>query len=123
STARAQSTGEIVGRVIGDDGRPVGSATIQIVGTSRASSTAADGTFRLDRIPQGVVRLRATHVGMEPVEREVTVAGGASSRIEIILAEGSVALGDITVSARRSANERSVSIGKVAIAARDLPQS
>jgi hypothetical protein len=50
SLARAQATGRIVGRTTSEDGRPLASVSIVVLGTSRQDATALTSTAPVDVI-------------------------------------------------------------------------
>ena len=65
--AAQEPTGRIVGRVIeAHTGRPLASAAVQLVGTTRGVSTTDDGRFTLAGIPAGTVTLHVRLLGYQP---------------------------------------------------------
>jgi plastocyanin len=57
--------------------------TLLVLDTPHFAKTAADGTFRIDAVPPARYRLTAWVDDARVVEREVDVAGGADTTVEI----------------------------------------
>lgn len=75
--ANAQTdTASIAGIVTADRGEPVMGAVVELVGSSRATSTGADGSFRLTGLGAGTVFLTVRSLGFEPLEVEVDLLRG-----------------------------------------------
>ncbi|MEQ9437718.1 MAG: TonB-dependent receptor [Cyclobacteriaceae bacterium] len=85
---------------------PVADANIRLKGTDMGSSTAADGGFLLQQIPEGTYQLIVSHVGFSPWQQKVTVRSGQTQNLRISLTESAEALTDVVVTATRT--ERSV---------------
>ncbi|TDE10097.1 carboxypeptidase regulatory-like domain-containing protein [Jiangella asiatica] len=79
------SFGAVDGTVTDESGAPLAGATVEVTGTARTATTAADGTYRLLLEP-GEHTLRYSRVGSAPVERAVAVAAGGSATVDVALA-------------------------------------
>ena len=55
---------------------PLGGVHVQLRGTRFEATSNESGQFNLGRVPPGVYRLAAMHIGFEPVDRAVTIAAG-----------------------------------------------
>ncbi len=81
SVTAIRSFEEISGRVTTDRGEPVVGATVQVKGTSMATSTDAEGRFRLNT-PNANVTLVVSFVGYET--QEVALAGRSAVNISLV---------------------------------------
>ena len=70
-------------------GAPIAGATIEIVGgggEGRTGTTGADGTFAIDMLPKGKLRVRVTHPDYPPDELDATASStGVRSRLRLAL--------------------------------------
>jgi protocatechuate 3,4-dioxygenase beta subunit len=85
--------GEVSGRVTDDAGNPVPGATVVLYGLqedAHSGDSAADGSFRILGVDDGSYRVRAGKPGYTPYrsDREVIVAGGPVTGIEVRLSAG-----------------------------------
>jgi TonB-linked SusC/RagA family outer membrane protein len=78
---------EISGRVTNERGEPVIGATVQLKGTSVATSTDADGRFRLNA-PNATATLIVSYVGYET--QEVALGGRSAVTIALISRQGNM---------------------------------
>ncbi|MEO6445584.1 MAG: SusC/RagA family TonB-linked outer membrane protein [Gemmatimonadaceae bacterium] len=95
----AQGTGgTITGKVVDStSGLPLGSVTVQVVGTSRGAMSRGDGEFTIVNVPAGAQRLRATRIGYAPDEAAVTVVEGQSVTAQLSLTAVAASLSQVTV--------------------------
>lgn len=90
----AQIEGTIRGKVTASEsGDPLPGANVSIVGTLRGASTDINGDFQI-RITSGVYTLRASFIGYNSTQKEVTVRGGETVSINFQLSESTVMFGD-----------------------------
>lgn len=95
ATARSDSTGAAAAR-------PLAGARVSVVGSSRAASTDAAGRYQLGALATGDYELVVVRAGYEPGRRTVHVSAGGTARADFVLAEGSVLLSPVVVSAART---------------------
>lgn len=79
-------------------GAPVAAAEIEVVGgvsDGRRASSARDGAFSIDRLPQGPLRLRVAHPSYPPDEFDAVAAGGHPARLRLRLALGGAVEGAV----------------------------
>jgi hypothetical protein len=93
------ATGAIEGRVFNAaTGAALARARIVVEGAARETTTETDGTFRLDGLPGGPVRLGVNYLGFQRQTVEVAVPAGGIVRREIELkllgADGPLQLAD-----------------------------
>ena len=102
SAAAQAQTGRIAGRLTdASDGTPLVGASVRLEGTTLGAASGADGRFDIAAVPAGTYTLTARLVGYEAATRRVTVASGATVRVDMALAPG-VGLGEAVVEGRTS---------------------
>ena len=116
-------TGSIKGNVKTSDGKPAAQVSIQLKEIKKGTTTAADGSYLLKDIKEGNYTIIVSFVGLQTMEKQVSVFAGQTSDMGFTLAENANQLTEVVITANRSLNERAVSIGKLAIKPMDLPQS
>jgi hypothetical protein len=107
--AWAQGGGSVTGRVLGPAGQPVSGARVSAIragerAVRRSAVTGENGEFRLGGLGAGAYRVRAVRIGYTPGESAATVTAGAEARVEVRLAEETVALE--AIEARAGATEQ-----------------
>ncbi len=96
TSALAQGTGTVAGRVLDADSRaPVATAVVRVTGTVLFAFADDEGRFVLRGVPAGMRRLSAERIGYAPNEVEVQVESGGTVRIEIELEPRAVAMGEL----------------------------
>ncbi|MEA5257688.1 TonB-dependent receptor [Arcicella aquatica] len=116
-------TGSIKGKVTDKSGEPIQFVNISIKETKLGAISNEDGEFLIKNINAGQVTLVMQFVGLKTLESKVNVKAGAVSETNFSLEEGSNELSEVTVMGVQSANEKVVTIGKIAIKPMDLPQA
>ena len=101
--ARAQSWGEVVGRVSGSDGEAVAGANVLVERTNYGTAADVDGRFAL-RLPTGRYRLRISAVGYRAVSDSVVVRRDRPALLNVRLAEDTRELTQVEVEVERSAD-------------------
>src|SRR5687767_3054584 len=103
SFAQAESgLGTIKGTILTSDNKPVGSATVWLKSTRKASLTNNNGAFSIETIRSGNYTLEVSSIGYQPFEKEVTVIAGSSTDLSIQLSETQTQLTEVIVSAGRT---------------------
>lgn len=100
SPARAQAASMavgpvLVGRVISEDGHPVGQALVTVPGTSSAAVTDVAGRFRLDGMPVGEHTATVRRTGFEPARLVLHVAETGDSVVTVALVPAVSSLGEM----------------------------
>ena len=101
TTAGAQETARIVGRVV-DAATGVGlvGVGVQVVGATVGAQSGVDGRFAITNVPAGAVSLRAQRIGFQPkVVTGLQLGAGQSMEQDISLAAAQVQLEAVTVTA------------------------
>ncbi len=105
--ARPDSIGEVRGRVIDAESRaPVAAAAVVVRGTRIGTLTGADGRYVLSGVPAGRPTLVVSRVGYTPATREVTVAAGERTTLDVALTAGGTQLTTVRVAAEATEREQ-----------------
>jgi TonB-dependent receptor len=79
------STGVIQGRVLGDQGRPLPGAAIQVEAHRLQALADAEGRFTLRNVPAGTIEMAVSSVGFGTETFQVTVQAGQVTRQDFVL--------------------------------------
>lgn len=110
TTARAQGTGTINGRVVdAENGQPISAAQITISGTQLGRSTGDDGRFTLPNLTAGAKTIVVRRIGYQQQSRTVTLGANATVTVDFSLAKSSVSLAGVVVTA--TGEERKKEVG------------
>src|SRR5205809_2748991 len=100
SLAAQQTTGKIEGSVTDQQGGPVASAQVTIVGTSFGALTNDKGYYFINNVPVGTYTVRARFIGYTAAEVPgVRVQGGFTLTVNVKLTPSAIAIGPVTVEA------------------------
>jgi hypothetical protein len=106
TSAVAQQTGRVVGRVQSGDGAPVAEVQVYLRGTEIGVLTRSDGRFTLANVPAGTHTIRAERIGYSTVEREVTISAGGEVEANFTLESQALGLDEIVVTGTAGAARR-----------------
>ncbi|NRF41005.1 TonB-dependent receptor [Pedobacter foliorum] len=121
--ASAPARGTINGKIKTNDGKPAAYVSVQIVENNKKTASDEDGNFSFNNLKTGEYTLKTSYVGLQVQTQKVSVTEGQSTTVEFTLSENSAQLDEVSINGYRTPNEKPVSVGKIAIAPRDLPQS
>src|SRR3954471_6060159 len=65
-------TGRVTGHVRDQDGAPIASAQVLVVGTALASLTDSKGAYAIAAVAEGVIQLRAASIGYQSSQVSIT---------------------------------------------------
>ncbi len=91
--------GNIQGTITDENGIYVPGANVYIESLSKGAITDFDGRFTLVSIPQGSYTLKITYMGYADIDQEVSVTGGRTTAVNIVLNPSNVELDEVQVSA------------------------
>lgn len=92
-TVNLQPGLELVGVVEDPNGAPLPGATVEAVAEARSVTTSLAGSFQLNSVPRGRLRLRVQHRDWVAVEQDVTCLGqGTSVRVRMSNQGGAIRL-------------------------------
>jgi TonB-linked SusC/RagA family outer membrane protein len=103
----ATEVGIVRGRVLeAGSQRPVADAQVSVVGTTIGTITNASGEFVLPRVPAGTRSLLVRRIGFGASTREINVAAGGETRLDVTLAQAAAQLDQIVVTGTATATTR-----------------
>lgn len=116
--------GTIRGTISSADGQPASFVTVGLKDTKRGAVTSEDGQFILKNIKPGSYELIISHTGTKTLRKAVTVSADETTDVAFALEATAAQLNEIVVQGKRSQtiNKSPVNIGKIPVAAIDLPQ-
>ncbi|MEW6319455.1 MAG: TonB-dependent receptor [Acidobacteriota bacterium] len=87
STARAQSTGQVAGRVVDQTGAALPGVAIELIADNRGLTATTDdaGRYRFDAVPAGEAELTFRLLNFSVHRRTVSIASGASVTADAVL--------------------------------------
>ncbi|MFI5229560.1 MAG: TonB-dependent receptor domain-containing protein [Gemmatimonadales bacterium] len=104
----AAQTGDIRGTITNAQTRaPVAGARVAVATPERVAITGEHGDYLLRALPAGRYTVFTTAVGRKPDTSSVTVSAGSAASHDVALAEGSLLLSSVVVSATRTAVDAS----------------
>lgn len=117
------SAGSISGQITTTDNKPAGYVSIILKGTNKFAVTDENGNFIIKNVKEGFYTLEISMVGLKPIEEPVEVKKDQQTTVNITLEEDAKQLQSVIITARKTLNNKPVSIGKISIDPMDLPQS
>lgn len=101
--ALAQDTGAISGHVKNPAGEPIARAQVVVIGTTFGATTDDSGYYAINRVPAGTYAVRGQFIGYQPTEvLGVTVRGGATETLDMVLKPAALTVSGINVVAAAS---------------------
>lgn len=111
------------GKITTTDEKPAAEVSIVVKETGKTLITGPDGSFVIRNLSAMTYHLVISHTGLATLVKEVTVTDNQVTEIQVSLKETARQLDEVIVESRRTANNKAVSIGKLPVAAMDLPQA
>ena len=103
SSAAAQETGKVEGRVTSDAGQPLAGAQVVVLGSRLGNITNQDGYYFINNIPAGLQDVQAQYIGYQAVTvRQQRVLAGQTTTLNFRLAQGAIAIEAISVVGERA---------------------
>ena len=101
--AKAQATGDIVGRVTASDGgAPLPDVAVLLDATPAPQRSDGDGRFKITSVPAGAHTLEFRRAGYAVTTRSVDVADGVTASLDITLDRVATAIRSVTVIGTRT---------------------
>jgi iron complex outermembrane recepter protein len=115
--------GAIKGKITNKDGEGLQFVNITLKDSKYGTISNEDGEYLIKNIKSGSYILVVKFVGLKTQEKTIEIAENNSLSLDFQMVEATNELSEVTVSGVQSANERTVTIGKIAIKPMDLPQA
>ena len=116
-------TGNIKGIIKNSSGEGIQFVNIILKDAKQGTISNEDGEFLLKNVKVGNQTIITQSVGLKSSEKIVEVLENRTIMIDLQMIENTKELSEVMVSGVQSANEKTVSIGKIAIRPMDLPQA
>lgn len=118
--ALAGTTGKLQGVVTDGKGEPLPGANVVIKGTTRGTTTDADGYYAIINVAPGAIELNASLVGYETVVvQNVVVIVDQTITVDFSLKESTLELGEMVVVAQRPLVEPDKTTSKYTVTAEE----
>ncbi|MDO7848740.1 TonB-dependent receptor [Hymenobacter sp. M29] len=102
SSAQAQTTGSIRGRVTTTDGEPVEAVSVGLQGQAFGNITDSQGHFTISNVPAGSYTVAVSAVGLKAAQQSVTVTAGQRTTLDFRLVESAAELKEVIVQGART---------------------
>src|SRR5262245_15068349 len=97
------ATGKIIGRVVDAAGQPIQAAQISIEGTNRGNITDARGSYFINEVPAGLVRVVAQRIGYQTVVvADQRVLAGQTLTLDFKLEQAAVQVEALVIQGERN---------------------
>ncbi len=114
-------TGIVRGNVYEKDtGNPVVYGTVQLQGTKHAVMTDLDGFYSIFNVPEGNYKLVASYVGFDSTVVDIQVKKSGIVYQAIYMAESSMRLDEVSISAERQHMRSTVNISQIAVTQKQI---
>jgi iron complex outermembrane receptor protein len=125
TTAQAQATGTITGRITNRNGGAVEAVSVGLQGQTKGDITDEQGRFRIRQVAPGQYTLVVSAVGLKTEQQTVTVVAGQTATLNVALAESAAELKEVVVSGARTNKfnrSSSVDVAKMPLKNLENPQ-
>lgn len=123
-TVIAQPTHQIKGTVIDKSSRkPLEFINVQIIGTSRGSTTDSLGHFSIEAVPPGIYRLQASAIGYKSILTPEYILSTRNLNVDIEMEENSTELQGVTITASPFRRDLESPIGLRIIGLQEIEKS
>jgi iron complex outermembrane receptor protein len=121
----AQTTGtcQVKGTISTKDGKPAPSVVVLIKDGKRSVIANESGSYAFANLPEGTYTLVTSFIGLQSQSKKVVLKNGQTATVNFSLEETNAELQEVIVTTQRGLNDKPASLGKVAIAPKDLPQA
>ncbi|KLT66984.1 TonB-dependent receptor [Pedobacter sp. BMA] len=124
ASALAQSKyGSVSGSIKTSDGSPAPFVSVGLKNTNKTSQTDEKGNFTIKNINPGDYTIKISAIGLSVQEKQVNITAGQVAQVSFTTVESLSQLDEVAVNGYRTPNKKPVTLGKIAIAPKDLPQS
>ena len=119
----AQNNAEISGTVKTSDGKPASYISVGLKETNKSVVTDEEGAYTLKNIKPGNYTLKVSAIGITAQEKDIQLKAGQNSQQDFYISQSSSQLKEVSINGRHTPNQKPVSLGKIGIAPKDLPQA
>lgn len=121
----AQQQGILKGKVTTSDGKPAEGITVGLADTKITTATNQQGEYKLTGIKPGSYTIRITAVGLQTVDKTITVNEGEIIVTDFTLTENHAYLQEVVIAANKNkaASNGSETVAKMPLARLENPQA
>lgn len=121
----AQQQGILKGKVTTSDGKPAEGITVGLANKKITTATNQQGEYKLTGIKPGSYTIRVTAVGLQPVDKTITVNEGEIIVTDFTLTENHAYLQEVVIAANKNkaASKVSETVAKMPLARLENPQA
>jgi iron complex outermembrane receptor protein len=125
TTAQAQTTGTITGRVVNRSGGAAEAVTVGLEGKAKGDITDEQGRFRIQQVAPGEYTVIVSALGLKTEQQTVTVVAGQAVTVNFSLVESAAELKEVVVNGGRTnkfSRTNSVDVAKMPLKNVENPQ-
>ncbi|MDO5970718.1 TonB-dependent receptor [Flavivirga aquimarina] len=100
-------TGNIKGKIIDTEGKPVEFANVILNNTQKGTMTDINGNYSIKAIETGEYILSASYITYKTLEKSIIIKGGETLEVDFILEANDIELYEVVVSAGRTSEKLS----------------
>ncbi|WP_293782857.1 TonB-dependent receptor [uncultured Pedobacter sp.] len=121
----AQQPVTIRGTVTTSDGKPAAYITVGLKGKGIGNMTNDKGIFEIQRVKPGSYILRVSGVGIQSIEKSVTITAGENKTVDFVISQNSNQLNEVNINkgkANKYSAQKSDYVAKMPISNLENPQ-
>lgn len=115
--------GTISGTIKTSDGNPAENVSLLLKEINKGAISLENGNYAIKGLKPGSYTLIISYIGLQTQEKNISIVAGETSEVNFTLVESANKLAEVQIKANKTINQKSLSLGKSGIAAKDLPQS
>ncbi|MEM7572746.1 MAG: TonB-dependent receptor [Bacteroidota bacterium] len=113
-TVFSQNNASITGTILTESGVALEAANVALEGTSRGSTTDANGVFSIENIPPGSYNLMVSSIGYDTYQRRINLSEGERLTYDIQLGAANIELNEIyIVGAALNPENRTITVNEI----------
>lgn len=97
--------GIIKGKVVDQDGNPVVSATVRVLGTTRGAKTNLDGKYTITNVVANEYEVKVSYVGYQDQTKKIRVSADQTITVNFELSTGDVQLQEVVIEDRKMVDD------------------
>ncbi|MGC3977219.1 MAG: TonB-dependent receptor [Paludibacteraceae bacterium] len=95
-------TASLKGKILTNDGHPAENVTVVLVGTEKKTVSDQKGEYQINQVAPGKYMLKYSFVGLQTLQKEVTIVQGVQTFVEdIVLLESAIKLNEVVINSQR----------------------
>jgi iron complex outermembrane receptor protein len=119
----AQNNGNISGNIKTSDGQPAAYVSVGLKDENKSVITDKQGNYTIKNVKPGSYTLKISAIGITPQEKKIQVNNRDLIDIDFYISQSSSQLDEVAINGYQTPNQKPVSLGKIGLAPKDLPQA